>query len=44
VTEVSTPAVGVALPSDLAYVVGQGHGGLLHQGTSFVSIAGGSIE
>jgi hypothetical protein len=44
VTEVSTPAVGVALPSDLAYVVGQGHGGFLHQETSFNPITGGTIE
>jgi hypothetical protein len=47
VTEVSAPSVasfGVSLPADLAYVVGKGHGGLLHQGTTFTSISGGTIE
>jgi hypothetical protein len=43
VTEVSGPAVasfGVSLPADLAYAVGKGHGGLLHQGTSFTPLGG----
>jgi hypothetical protein len=44
VTEVNTPAVGVALPSDLTYVVGLGHVGYLHQGTTFSPIGGGTIE
>jgi len=47
VTEVSAPAAGnfgISLPGDLAYVVGQGHAGFLHKGTSFVSISGGTIE
>jgi hypothetical protein len=26
------------------YVVGKGHGGLLHKGTTFTSIGGGSAE
>jgi len=47
VTEVSGPAIssfGVSLPADLAYAVGKGHGGLLHAGTSFTSLGGGTIE
>jgi hypothetical protein len=51
VTEVSAPAVsnfGVSLPFDVAYVVGLGHAGFLHQGTnplsSFHHIPGGTIE
>jgi hypothetical protein len=51
VTEVSAPAVsnfGVSLPSDVAYVVGLGHAGSLHQGTtplfSFHHVPGGTIE
>jgi len=47
VTEVSAPAVGnfgVSLPGDLVYAVGKGHGGLLHKGTSFISLGGGTIE
>jgi hypothetical protein len=43
-TEVSAPAVGIALPGDQAYVVGKGHGGSLHRGTSFIPIGGGTIE
>jgi hypothetical protein len=41
---VNTPAVGVALPGDLTYVVGVGHIGFLHQGTVFTPIGGGTIE
>jgi hypothetical protein len=44
VTEVSAPAVGIALPGDQAYVVGKGHGGFLHRGTSFIAIGGGTVE
>jgi len=44
VTEVSAPAVGAGLPGDLAYAVGKGHGGLLHKGSSFLPILGGTIE
>jgi hypothetical protein len=44
VTEVSAPAVGAARPGDVAYAVAKGHGGLRHQGTSFNTIAGGTIE
>jgi hypothetical protein len=44
VTEVSAPAVGAGLSGDLAYAVAKGHGGLLHAGASFASIAGGTIE
>ena len=44
VTEVSGPAVDVGLAGDLAYAVAKGHGGLLHQGASFVSLGGGTIE
>jgi hypothetical protein len=44
VTEVSAPAVGVGFAGDLAYVVGKGQGGLLHTGTSFLPILGGTIE
>jgi hypothetical protein len=46
VTEVSAPSIaafGVQPHADLAYAVGQGHGGLLHQGASFTSL-GGTIE
>ena len=38
------PAVDVGLAGDLAYAVAKGHGGLLHQGASFVSLGGGTIE
>jgi hypothetical protein len=47
VTEISAPSVanfGVSPPADLAYVVGKGHGGLLHHGISFSPITGGTIE
>ncbi|HWT82118.1 MAG TPA: hypothetical protein VN648_25310, partial [Candidatus Methylomirabilis sp.] len=44
VTEVSAPAVNVGFSGDLAYAVAKGHGGLLHQGASFVSLGGGTIE
>jgi hypothetical protein len=43
VTEVSGPSIasfGVSLPADTAYVVAKGHGGLLHEGTSFTSLGG----
>jgi hypothetical protein len=43
VTEVSAPAVDVGLAGDLAYAVGFGHQGLLHNG-SFSVITGGTIE
>jgi hypothetical protein len=46
-TEVSAPAAGnfgISLAGDLAFVVGKGHGGLMHKGSSFVSISGGAIE
>ncbi len=43
VTEVSAPAVDVGLAGDLAYAVGKGHVGLLHNG-SFSTIKGGTIE
>jgi len=44
VTDVSAPAAGAGLSGDLAYAVGQGHRGLLHNGSSFLSILGGTIE
>jgi hypothetical protein len=47
VTELSGPTAGnagISLPANLVYVVGKGHGGLLHNGTTFTSIGGGSIE
>jgi hypothetical protein len=47
VTEVSAPApgnFGISLAGDLTYVVGKGHKGSLHNGTSFLPIAGGTIE
>jgi hypothetical protein len=44
VLEIAAPAVGVGLPGDVTYAVAQGHGGLLHQGTTYTSISGGSIE
>jgi hypothetical protein len=44
VTEVGAPAVGVGLAGDVAYVVGTGHAGLLHKGTGFTPIPGGTIE
>jgi hypothetical protein len=47
VTEVSAPAAGnfgISLPGAQTYIVGKGHAAFLHKGTSFVSIAGGSIE
>jgi hypothetical protein len=44
VLEVSAPAVDAGLSGDLAYAVGIGHVGLLHQGTSFTTISGGSVE
>jgi hypothetical protein len=40
VTGASIASFGVNLPADLAYVVGTGHGALLHQGTSFNFIGG----
>src|SRR5262249_27576789 len=40
VTEGSAPAGGIGLPGDQAYVVGKGHGGSLHRGTSLISIGG----
>jgi len=43
VRQVSAPSIssfGVNSPADLAYVVGLGHGGRLHKGTSFVSLKG----
>src|SRR5262249_43253614 len=39
-TDVSAPAVGIALPGDQAYIVGMDHGGSLHRGTSFIAIGG----
>jgi hypothetical protein len=47
VTEVSAPAAGnfgISLSGALGYIVGKGHAAFLHKGTTFVSIAGGSIE
>jgi hypothetical protein len=45
VREVNSPAVGVAVLSDLTYyVVGLGHIGFLHQGTVITPIGGGTIE
>jgi hypothetical protein len=47
VTEVSGPTAGdagVSLPAGLVYAVVKGHGGSLHKGTSFASIAGGTAE
>jgi hypothetical protein len=44
VTEVAAPPVSAGLFGDVAYSVAQGHGGLLHKGSSFISIAGGTIE
>jgi len=44
VTEVSAPAVDVGFSGNLAYAVAKGHGGLQHQGASFVSLVGGTIE
>ena len=47
VTEVSAPAVetfGIGLPGDLTYVVDFNHQGLLHRGTSFIPIGGGTVE
>ncbi|MBV8310353.1 MAG: hypothetical protein JO344_08215 [Planctomycetaceae bacterium] len=47
VTEVGAPAAGnfgISLPAGLAYAVSKGHGGLLHKGSSFSSIGGGTIE
>jgi Tectonin domain len=47
VTELSGPTAGnagISLPANLVYVVGKGHGGFLHNGTTFTSIGGGSIE
>jgi hypothetical protein len=47
VTEVSAPAAGnfgISLSGDLAYLVGKGHGGLLHKGSKLLSISGGTIE
>ena len=47
VTEVSAPAAGnfgISLPANLAYVVAKGHGALLHKGTSFFAIGGGTVE
>jgi len=43
VTEVSAPAVDVGFSGNLAYAVGNGHGGFLHTGTSFIAL-GGTIE
>jgi hypothetical protein len=43
VTDVSGPAIasfGVNLKADFTYAVAKGHGGLLHQGTSFSSLGG----
>ena len=47
VTEVSGPTAGNAginLPAGLVYGVTNGHGAFLRNGTSFVSIAGGTAE
>jgi hypothetical protein len=40
VTEVSAPPFAIDLAGNLAYAVAQGHGGLLHQGSSFISLGG----
>jgi hypothetical protein len=43
VTEVSGPSIasfGVALKADTAYAVGKGHGGFLHENTTFTSLGG----
>jgi hypothetical protein len=43
VTAVSGPSIanfGVSLPADTAYAVAKGHGGLLHEGTTFTSLGG----
>jgi hypothetical protein len=43
VTAVSAPSIasfGVSLKADFAYAVGQGHGGLMHENTTFTSLGG----
>jgi hypothetical protein len=44
VLEIAAPAVNIGLGGDLVYAVAQGQGALLHNGTSFSSISGGTIE
>jgi hypothetical protein len=40
VTEISAPPFAIELAGSVAYAVAEGHGGLLHQGTSFISLGG----
>jgi hypothetical protein len=44
VLEVAAPAVDAGFSGDLTYAVGTGHVGPLHQGTSFTTIGGGTVE
>ncbi len=42
-TDISAPTAGnfgISLPTDLAYVVGKGHGGYLHEGSGYTSLGG----